>query len=144
MAINLDGSGQDVGSGGGTGGTGGTGTGSAGVMAAASAPTAARPAQSNVLGLRVRVAVADVPVRCSPERILPGERVYITPLSGNTKVVRVALTPSGCIHGPYDEVGPTDAEREFPVDNTGFIWIMQSGAGFVLNEGIAVKPRKSA
>lgn len=141
MARNLDdNSGGDYG-----GSTAGAGAGSAAVAGAmASQGTAGRPGQTNVIGLRVKVATADVAVRCSPERILPGDRVYISPLSVNTKVVRVALSQAACTFGPYDEVAPGDNEKEFPVDNTGYIWIMQPTGAFVLNEGIAVKPRRSA
>lgn len=143
MARILD-NGGDYG-GGTSGGTSGgsSSSGSSAPMGAAGVGTAARPGQTNVIGLRVKVAVADTPVRCNPERVLPGERVYISPLFGNTKVVRVAISPANCLFGPYDEVAPTDTEREFPVDNTGYIWVMQPTGAFVLSEGIAVKPRRS-
>lgn len=129
--------------GGGDSGGGGTGGGAASGAAAAAPNQFVSGGITNIVGTKVKVATADVPVQCRAERLDNGVRVFIRPLPGNTKPVRVAKSAAACIFGPYDELPASDNETEFPVHNLGNIWVMQPTGAFVAGEGISVKARKT-
>lgn len=131
-----------------------SGSTSTGTTAAAAGPvTAAGTVSSgsvaggggvNVSGIMVRVAVADTPVQCQPFKVNKGERVFVRPLPGNTKAIQVGRYSLAAVYGPFDYVGPSDAEREFPVSNTGEIFIAQLTGNFVVNEGVSINIRRAS
>ncbi len=89
-----------------------------------------------------RLAAADTAVQVQAVPVQAGERVYIRPLPGNKYAVKVAQYSMAAVFGPFDYVGISDAEREFPVRNTGTIYIAQEAAAFQAGDGIAVNIRK--
>lgn len=144
--------------GGGSGGGGGTGGGTvpppappvppgAGGAGTIQGATNAPPSQTNIGGIILKATALDTAYQCQSIRVMPGEKVYIRPLPSNAvaSVLRLGLYALQVMHGACDYVAAGDVEREFPVDNTGKIFIFgTAGEGAGAGDGIVVNIRRAA